>query len=269
MKTISTDHGRISVAAHGATLVSWQIPYRGGWRELLLVPSDVKQNPDYLGAFIGPYAGRIDSTDGVLLHGGKDGYSHRQWQLTVGEDVITAELAEESVRVSYRLVLGGLDIRIQAAPDTPTPLNLTSHPYFQLAESVSELWLWIPADSIVETDLGLGRGWMAVPPELDFRQPRLIGESQIDHCFWTDRLSVWSQEIRLVLTTSYPSVVVYTYDQATEWPKRSGLAIEAQRPINSLAYHPAEPEYHLDRPLEACLKWRWRSQYGDDQRHSP
>lgn len=260
---ISRDDGKIIVSPRGATLLSWLIPWQGAWRELLLSPLDVTNNPDHLGAFIGPYAGRVGQPGNVILHGGELSYTKRDWELEQGNDFILARLSKEQVQVKYQLVEGGLDVTIFAAPKVPQALNLTTHPYFHLAPRVDELELWIPASDIIRTEHELGVEVIPIPEILDFRTSRQINQTEIDHCFMASELKVCSPDICLNMTSTYPSVVVYSYDFAQDHPKRSGLAIEPQLPINSLSYMSDDPIYHENRPLEATIQWRWSRNDGN------
>lgn len=210
--TLSNRQGmHVLVSARGATLVSWLTPDRDGrMADVLLGYPDRDGYQDnstaYFGALVGRWANRIDGArfklDGVdyeldpndrgnHLHGGCTGFHKAEW--AVKQDDIGLTLTLESpageggypgtlqVAVRYELTDdGALSIRYEATTDAPTPVNLTSHPYFNLNGGVSDIGdhlLTIAADDYLPIDptgIPLGVEPVAGTP-FDFRQPAALG----------------------------------------------------------------------------------------------
>jgi aldose 1-epimerase len=92
--------------------------------------------------------------------------------------------------VTFTLDASGLSLeaRMRNVGDSEAPCFFGWHPYFRLADSTVDGWqLQIPAQTLIRTDANL----IALPgaaayvslddaPALDFREPRLIGDSIID-----------------------------------------------------------------------------------------
>lgn len=150
----------------GATLASLTLPVEDG-RPLDVVlaypeRSDYLDNRQYLGCVVGRFANRIEnarlrvqdrwyalanSNDlyGHCLHGGPDGFHHRDWRMVENAEPCTLELELDSAdgdqgfpgalqaRVIYQLLPGQeLSVRFEASCDAPTVVNLAHHPYFNL-----------------------------------------------------------------------------------------------------------------------------------------
>ena len=225
---------RVTISPRGATLRSWWAPDRyGRVADVLLGWPDEQgyaSNSTYFGAIVGRCANRIaggrfaldgadylvDRNNGVNhLHGGDTGFHQAQWLPTVDADghglLFTLESPDGDggypgtlrVALHYRLDDdGALALDYQAVCDAPTPVNLTSHPYFNLsggATDIGDHLLWIDADQYLPVDAGLiplPSGPLPVAGSaFDFRQPAPIGtrlgwpEPQLalaggfDHCF--------------------------------------------------------------------------------------
>lgn len=167
----------------------------------------------YFGAVIGRYGNRIASgrfaigeTEYVLgcnagrhhLHGGARGFDKVRWRCRAagqslrldyvsadGEEGYPGELA---VTVEYALDDDdALRIDYRATTSRPTPVNLTSHPYFNLAGhdrgSVDGHRLEILAGSYTPVDeelIPLGTVESVQGTPLDFRRPMTIGQRITD-----------------------------------------------------------------------------------------
>ncbi|WP_296001077.1 aldose epimerase family protein [Rugamonas sp.] len=210
--TLSNRQGmRVLVSARGATLVSWLTPDSGGrMADVLLGYPDRSGYQDnstaYFGALVGRWANRIDGArftlDGVdyqldpndrgnHLHGGGTGFHQAEW--TARQDDAGLSLTLESpageggypgtLKVAVRYELnddGALSIVYEASTDAPTPVNLTSHPYFNLnggASDIGDHLLSIAADDYLPIDsTGIPLGVEPVDgTPFDFRQPAAIG----------------------------------------------------------------------------------------------
>jgi aldose 1-epimerase len=220
----------VTISERGAALVSWWAPDRyGRMADVLLGYPDALgyvDNRAYFGAIIGRWANRIAQgrfmLDGKLvqvavndrgnhLHGGPDGFHALRWEGASSNDGVSLRLASPDgnggfpgnvdVHVHYRLDDdGSLIIEYQAVCDAPTPISLTSHPYFNLnggSADVGDHMLQINADYYLQIDQsGIPVGVVAVGgTPFDFRQPAAIGprlrwpDAQIrlaggfDHCY--------------------------------------------------------------------------------------
>lgn len=220
----------VTISERGAALMSWTAPDRyGKAADVLLGYPDARGYADngvYFGAVIGRWANRIAQGRFMLdgapvqavvndrgnhLHGGEHGFHHARWAGSEADGCVSLRLSSPDgdagfpgnvdVQVHYRLDDDGkLTIEYEAESDAPTPINLTSHPYFNLnggAADVGDHMLQIDADYYLETDdsgIPLGVAAVAGTP-FDFRQPAAIGprlgwpDTQLrlsggfDHCY--------------------------------------------------------------------------------------
>jgi len=177
---------KVMVSDLGATLVSWLAPDRAGrLADILLghdTPAGYLAATTYMGGLIGRWANRIagarftlDGIDyaldrnenGNLLHGGANGFHRQLWQADEDRGSLVLRLdspegdggfpGNVSVQVRYTLDDDGtLTIEYEGVTDAPTPLNLTSHGYFNLSGEASPdirgHVLTIDADAFLEVD---------------------------------------------------------------------------------------------------------------------
>ncbi|HTT36420.1 MAG TPA: aldose epimerase family protein [Burkholderiales bacterium] len=210
------DNGRgveARITNFGGIIVSLFAPDRYGHRrDILLGFQDAlgfAQNKPYFGALIGRYANRIANARFVLdgrtvqlaandgnnhLHGGIVGFDRVVWKARpLEEEGPALELKYHSpdgeegypgnldVTVVYTLTLAGaLEIRYEAVTDRPTPVNLTSHAYFNLGDSPDILGheLRLNASFFLPVNAGLiptGELRKVDGTPFDFRLPAAIG----------------------------------------------------------------------------------------------
>ncbi|MEM5420378.1 MULTISPECIES: aldose epimerase family protein [Paraburkholderia] len=177
---------KVTVSDLGATLVSWLAPDRAGrLADILLghdTPADYLAATTYMGGLVGRWANRIagahftlDGIDypldrnenGNLLHGGANGFHRQMWQVEEDRGSLVLRLdspegdggfpGNVSVQVRYTLDDDGtLTLEYEGVTDAPTPLNLTSHGYFNLSGEASPdirgHVLTIDADAFLEVD---------------------------------------------------------------------------------------------------------------------
>jgi len=215
----------------GATLVSWHSPDRAGrLAEILLghdTPAAYYAATTYMGGLIGRWANRIadgrftlDGIDytldrnenGNLLHGGANGFHRAIWQAEDERGTLVLRLESPegdagfpgnlSVQVRYTLDDdGALTIEYEALSDAPTPVNLTSHGYFNLSgEAGSDIRghiLTIDADAYLEVDpqmIPLGaadvrgsafdfRHGAPLGARLEWPNTQLARAGGFDHCY--------------------------------------------------------------------------------------
>ncbi|PTB19757.1 galactose-1-epimerase [Trinickia symbiotica] len=202
---------RIAISDLGATLVSWHAPDRAGRLGDVLLghdsPADYLESTAYMGAIVGRWANRIAGArfklDGIeytldrnegdnLLHGGGAGFHRALWDTEEDDGALVLRLNSDegeagfpgNVAVSVRYALdddGELTIDYEAHTDSPTPLNLTNHAYFNLtAEPNADIrghLMTIDADRFLEVDASLIplRESPVAGNAFDFRQSAPIG----------------------------------------------------------------------------------------------
>ncbi|HYS65109.1 MAG TPA: aldose epimerase family protein [Paraburkholderia sp.] len=210
--TLRNAHGmKVAISDLGATLVSWHAPDRAGrLGDILLghdTPAEYVTATTYMGGLIGRWANRIadarftldgikytlDRNEGAnLLHGGTQGFHRALWDASEDNGTLIMRLESPegdagfpgNVTTQVRYSLddeGTLTIEYEAITDAATPLNLTSHPYFNLTgrpgADIRGHVLSIDADRFFEVDAAL------IPCKLaevagnafDFRQSAPIG----------------------------------------------------------------------------------------------
>jgi aldose 1-epimerase len=157
------------------------------------------------------------------------------------------------VRVRYTLDDGGLTVTqsITNKSDSVAPVAAGAHPYISAGTAtVNAALLELPADSYLPTGhQQIPTGKVSVDGSAyDFRQPRVIGDLEIDYAF-TDlhrdsdgrfrlRLSDAdsTRAVTLWVDESYPYVEVFTGDTLSDARRRRGLGVEPMTaPPNALA----------------------------------
>ena len=227
---------------------------------------DYLDNPWYMGACIGRYAGRLASEytidqvrythkkrNAIQLHGGAQGWDKVVWKIydlfhgTVPHVVLEYDCLEKdsghpgdvSVLLKYSLRENTLQLEYKAKTTRATPINLTNHSYFNLsgAPNLGDHELMIQADEILELDHNLlPTGVINTVKKTDFDRNdlRSIGQSRYDDCFVLRekeavnlRLKANSTKIQMDLITDQPGLVVFN-------PKElNGICFEAQKFSNA------------------------------------
>ncbi len=266
--------------------------------------TDYFRDRAYHGALIGRVANRIANGRFYLNgkeyelsknlgkhhhHGGICGFSRRFWQVTVADEGAptlllhyTSPAGEEGypanldVRVTYALKdAHTLSIRYEARTDAPTPVNLSHHPYFNLAgycgNTVCDHVLWLDASCYLESDgEGIPTGQI-LPTEgtpMDFSAPKSVGVDMdadfpalraahgFDHCYCFDgadgtllhraTLSHQPSGREMRLYTTQPTLHLYTANFCNDaLPMKGGyhqkphlgLCLETQKMPDSV-HHP-------------------------------
>lgn len=211
-------HGlRAEVLSYGGILRSLHVPLDDGEANVVLGLADLSAylaDRDNLGILVGRYGNRIAAgrftLDGVEyqldrneggnhLHGGGHGFGRLPWQVReVGEAHVVLGLHSPAqdqgypgtldVQASYRLRGHVLELEYQASVDAATPLNLTHHPYFNLAGDpavpVAQQLLRVPAEAYLPVGDGLiptGEIVAVAGTAFDFRQPASM-DARRDRC---------------------------------------------------------------------------------------
>jgi aldose 1-epimerase len=136
-----------------------------------------------------------------------------------------------ALRVEYALSDRGLSARLEArnAGADPCPYGAGQHPYLAVpVDRVDGVELRVPAARVLHSDeRGLPVGEQPVAGELDFREPKQIGTTVLDHCFTAlerdpdGRARVRLGETTLWLDESWPYVMVFTGDPLPDVARRS------------------------------------------------
>jgi len=227
-----------------------------------LSPKDYVSSTGYYGKTAGRIAGRISNSildfDGKkykvssnegpnCLHGGNRGLAFQEWSFSLNDEgeQISADFILDSkdqdngfpgdVRFLVRYILSDKEpvfrIVYQYMADKDTPINLTSHTYFNLGGEITieGHLLTLPAlgvESYTPDLIPLGMGKVA--PALDFSSPKAIGKdindpllhltrtNGYDHAFLFDKkegradLTLESEHFKMSIVTSLPAVQVYS-----------------------------------------------------------
>jgi len=152
----------IEILNFGASIRSIYLPYAGGRTNVALGYRDINQyknDPFFVGATVGRFANRIakgqfeiDGSQFQLpknngenhLHGGPVGFAKQYWELIkhTESSVVLSLLSKDgdqgypgnlSVQAEFRLEPGmRLSVEYRATSDKATPVNVSSHTYFNL-----------------------------------------------------------------------------------------------------------------------------------------
>jgi aldose 1-epimerase len=294
--SLSNPHGvTASVMNYGATLVALEAPDRHGHLADITLGFDnldgyVHHNSPYFGCIVGRCTNRIAhgrfhldgreyrlaTNDGPHhLHGGRTGFDKAYWRAEAGTNqdpsvrfTYHSPDGEEgypgnlNVAVVYRLTDNNeLIIDYTATTDRPTPVNLTNHTYFNLAnsETILDHELMVASTRFVpvnDTLIPTGELKPVESTPMDFTRPTRIGQriDQVkgdpggyDHTYVLDgdgdrvKLAARVCEPRsgrvLEVHTTEPGIQFYTGNflngsvtgkRGCAYPKHGGFCLEAQ-----------------------------------------
>ncbi|WP_428493505.1 aldose epimerase family protein [Rhodopila sp.] len=315
---------RVRITDYGGRMVSIEAPDRDGHRgHVLLGFADVAAYHQYGGSFgtlLGRYANRIagaaikldghtyplsKNSGGDMLHGGAAGFNRVVWSVLTAEAELVPTLVlthvspdgdqgfpgELTARAVYQLEADTLTLTLEARTTKPTVINLSAHPYFNLAGTnsgdVLGHELSIAADGFLPTDaaqIPTGEIRPVAGTPFDFRLPVQVGsrirqpDPQLfhglgyDHCFAlrTQSPGILKSALRvrdpltgrvLEIDTDQPGVQVYTGNKLTGafaghegmvYRQSAGLALEAQD-FPDAPHHPNFPSTLL-RPGDIYLR---------------
>jgi len=213
--TLSNEAGaEVRVLTWGAVIRDLVVPSAAGRQRVVLglnrIEDYVAHSP-YFGAVVGRYGNRIGGAQFTLdgeafalvpnegrhqLHGGPTGFGTRIWSLadhTHETATLTLVSADGDMGYPGRLVAictyelvapATLRITLEATSDRPTPVNLTTHSYFNLDGSpdICSHHLMIAADHVTPTNADLiptGEVRTVEATPYDFRALRPIGAAQL------------------------------------------------------------------------------------------
>ena len=311
---LSNDQLKVGLTNYGARMLSIKAPDRSGRFDHVLLGfdrADVILTAGSFGAVLGRTANRVANgrftlegttyqlsvNDGAnTLHGGKQAFSKRFWSVdarTADSVTFTLESPDGdqgfpgalSVRATYRLEDSALRLMLEATTTAPTPVNLSAHPYFNLAGAaaldVNDHALEVFASHVLPTDaqqIPTGERRHVAGTPFDFRTPVVLGtrlrgtDEQMliargyDHCFVLDgdagtvrraaRLTHEPSGRVLEIETDRAGLQVYTSNSLNgslighggTYRQTAGLALEAQA-FPDAPNHPDFPSITL-RPAE-------------------
>ncbi|RXQ94529.1 galactose mutarotase [Ancylomarina salipaludis] len=277
------------ITNYGAILTSLKIPLKSGDRDIVLgfdsledyqSKAYLKDYP-YFGAIIGRFANRINlgkvtidakeiqlSTNHGkhLLHGGHSGFDKRVWDAEIiGESKLQLSLDSEDgdqnfpgnmkINIIYELNdENELAIYYSATCDKTSPINLTSHSYFNFTggkENILNHQLQIDSDKILENNSELiptGNYIEVNNTAFDFRDLKQIKQNiaqveNYDNCYVLKtegknlmkvaELYEESSNIRMEISTDFPGLQLYTgkfinVEGNKKFGPFSGVALETQ-----------------------------------------
>jgi len=278
----------LEISTLGATILSLKVPNKRG--ELINVVVGLSSASDYLtkdylkhglylGSIIGRHAGRISggsidvegkkypifNENGVHLHGGKEGFDKKLWQVesiesgdepSITLSYLSTHLEEGypgnlNISVTYSLTSeDALNISYSATTDQTTVLNVTNHAYFNLngESSILDHELELKADAYLDLDdelLPTGRQILLKGTKYDFIDKSVIGKSGfngLDDIFVLTGgkenaiLSSAKSGIQMKVDTNQPAMVIYTppefdklpFKDAAVFSKFPAICFEAQ-----------------------------------------
>jgi aldose 1-epimerase len=276
---------QVEVLTYGAILHRLSYPVGGTRRDLVLRLDrleDYVRDRAYVGALVGRFGNRIGGARFQLdgrehrvtaneganhLHGGALGFGKRLWRiieageqrLVLGYDSPAGEEGYPGnldATVTLEAQPAALSIVLRARSDAPTPVNLTYHPYFNLAPDprtdATRQWLRIPAAHYLPVRPGLIPTGEQAPVDgstFDFRaaralappavetHPQLANAGGYDHCWVLSRdadcaceLHSPTRDLTLTMRGSGPGLQFYNgqFLHRTHPSIGSGVILEPQ-----------------------------------------
>jgi aldose 1-epimerase len=252
--TLKTAHIHLEVLTYGAIIQKLLVKNKENeFTNVVLGFEDpeeyVHANPNYFGACIGQYAGRInqgsftidktnyqlDCENGPHLHGGNSAFSKQYWkveEVNRGKDpfvILSLDTADFSspypgdlkVFLSYQLAGKELKISYSATTNKATIINLTNHSYFNLGgkASLNTHELKINASQFLELNLQLvptGKLKPVQQTSKNFTEIKKLGEVCLDDCLILDKndenaayICCEETAIAMQIKTNQPAIVIY------------------------------------------------------------
>jgi aldose 1-epimerase len=217
--TLQSSAGAMAkILTWGAVIRDLIVPSKAGPQRAVLGLNTIEDyiaHSPYFGAVVGRYGNRIGNARFTLqgrtytldanekgrhqLHGGSNGFGTRIWNLVehgpiqavlvlVSQDGDMGYPGQLVATCTYTLLEPAtLRITLEATADRPTPVNLTTHSYFNLDGSpdICSHHLMIAGDYITPTNADLiptGEVEKVENSVYDFRTLRPIGASQLLQC---------------------------------------------------------------------------------------
>jgi aldose 1-epimerase len=177
------------------------------------------------------------------LHSGPQGMDIQLWDVRRSDSGL--ELRHSSpdghdgfpgeVEVLLQISLRNTTLRLEmeATASRPTPVNLTWHPYWNLAGygGIDDHNLQIISGHVTELETGAAIPIKNTP--FDFQRRRPLGKVQLDTNYsGVNSANLTFNETQLNVTSSLPDMQIYTGDNLLQ--PRSGVAIEPQFQPNDI-----------------------------------
>ncbi len=286
---VNKNNLKLEVSTLGATIISLEVPNKNGKHTNVVVglskADDYKSQTYlkeglYLGSLVGRCAGRVSrgyieieekkhdlyNEEGVHLHGGKEGFDKKIWNVETIESgnsssVTLSYLSEHleegypgnlKVLVTYTLTEeNALKISYKAETDQTTILNLTNHSYFNLdgESSILDHKLKLNSNSYLDLDEQLvptGKINLVEGTRFDYTKKACVGKDGfkgLDDIFVLDEndqkalLSSEKSGIQMKVCTNQPAVVIYTpikfnklpFKNNTEYSEYPAICFETQK----------------------------------------
>lgn len=290
----------------GATLQSLEV----AGRNVVLGHGSVQEyrgSVFYMGASCGRFANRIGAgrftLDGVdhqiepnengnTLHGGPIGFDKRVWEVVeVAPESVEFALTSEDddqgfpgtlrARAIFEVSQGQLQVTYRATTDAATPVNLTTHVYFNLdgSGSTDAHTLDLASSEFVEVDDQLIPTGRIAPlaeliPTASGQVPTIAEVAPLDHCFVIEgtgmrrHVTFATSDLAVEVWSDQPGLQVYSGDaigpnehdqQGRPYGPRAGIALETQQ-FPDAVNHPNFPDTILRPGTEhaALTQWRFR-----------
>ncbi|WP_047419937.1 aldose epimerase family protein [Cellulophaga sp. Hel_I_12] len=252
--TLKNKHTELTVLDYGAIIQKLVVHDKNGHPTNVVLgyenPEQYLQNPNYLGACIGRYAGRISkgefslegknyklfSKNGIHLHGGKTGFDQKQFTIEevhqeeepfVKLSYLSTDMEEGypgnlKLYVTYKLIANEVHMIHEAYTDKTTVVNVTNHSYFKLdaVDNVNHYELYINSIGFIDMDAKLlptGNLLAVQNTKFDFLKAKKINGVALDSPFAINPIkpviaSAFSEisGIFMEVETNQKCVVVYT-----------------------------------------------------------
>lgn len=246
---LSNKNFAVTLCTLGASI--YRIKYLGD--DMILTP---RKKEDYFlpyfyhGKTIGRLCGRILKDGEVILHGGEEGLSTREFSYIQKRNKVIFEYTSPDgesncngdfyLRVTYELSLTSLTISFYATVNKSCLVSLTNHAFFCLGEeSTDKLSLKMGAERYLLLDDKMLPVKMAdVPNNYNFEAFKPLTEAgNIDNFFVVrdGEIELKSSKYHLLIKSNFPGVVIYTDNFVdnvktllTDKIDHRGLAIEPQ-----------------------------------------
>lgn len=260
---------------YGAILQSLHLP---NGRNIALGFEDwerYEKDTDYIGRIIGPNANRIvearfqidgdeyslATNDGAHnLHSGPNGFDTRIWNVSEIDDGLSLGLetaggqngfpGTRKAVLKITLIENKLRLEMEVTTDSPTPVNLTWHPYWNLSDGGRIDGHNLRVDAETYTKLAVLRPLPINNTRHDFRKILPLGSVRLDSNYENVKSArLVSGQTEMTVTSSLPDMQVYTGDSLSR--PRTGIALEPQFRPNDINFAQAS----LLRPDETYSHW--------------
>ena len=260
---IKNNYLEVTLSTLGASI--YRIVFNG--EDMVLTPKDqndfLKPNV-YYGKTIGRVCGRIeakpfgsyspdDNENGVSLHGGKDGFSSKNFAVenkpTFAEFHYLSKDGESGypgnviVRVRYEIIDNSLIVSYYAVTDKPCYLSLTNHAYFCLGESnIDNLFLQMDNEKYIVVDKRLlPIKYESIPDTWNFTSGKQLDETgDIDNYFLLKekKVSLMSERYLLNINTNFEGTQLFT----DHWVDQINVLTSDQKIHRSIAIEPQDSQ---------------------------